>query len=191
MRLKPKQKGPSKQTKSIKQNKYCFDLFKSKAPECFKVDSKQQRNLKNIEHCQINTLHRERRNHLSESSTEPFESRLKCKTFIFVDSKTSSCTLSVGESASRQSTRGHRVCEKPFSTRVLDCCIEKRIKETQVDMCQFSAQKRQPNSSIDGGSTPRMTGVDYFGSLDVKSLRHFLRRRCCLFICLTTRAVHI
>ena len=35
------------------------------------------------------------------------------------------------------------------------------------------------------------TGIEYFGPFEVKFMRKTMRRCCCLFTCLTTRAVHI
>ena len=98
--LRRRRRDPSKHKRSIKQNKYCFHLFKPKLPECFKVDSKQQRNLENIQHRQIVTLHRRRWNNLSERSTEAFNPRLQCQTPNTIDSNASSNTTSIVESTS-------------------------------------------------------------------------------------------
>ena len=77
----------------------CYMRFKTKLPECFKVDNKQQRNLNKLEHCPIITIHRGRWNNSNERLTKAFESRLQRKASNIINSKTSSRTSSVGESA--------------------------------------------------------------------------------------------
>ena len=47
--------------------------------------------------------------------------------------------------------------QKHASTGVLDHRIKKIIKENQVEMYQLQTLKRQPESRVDGGSTPRTT----------------------------------
>ena len=98
MRFKTKQKGLLKSDEIHQAEQILFRPFHPKASECFQVDSKQQRNLKKIEHCQVVTLHRGRWNNPSVWSTQTFESRLQCKTSNFVDSKTPNRISSVGES---------------------------------------------------------------------------------------------
>ena len=75
-RLKTKQKGPLK-AHEVHQAEQILFRFVQSFP---KVDCKQERNHKNFEHSQTVTLHRGKRNYLSESLTKTFESRLHCKT---------------------------------------------------------------------------------------------------------------
>ena len=49
-----------------------------------------------------------------------------------------------------------------------------------------------PAERLDYQSHPfTHVGIDYFGPFEVKLLRRSMKRWCCLFTCLTTRAVHI
>ena len=49
-----------------------------------------------------------------------------------------------------------------------------------------------PAERLDYQSYPfTHVGMDYFGPFEVKMLRRSMKRWCCLFTCLTTRAVHI
>ena len=49
-----------------------------------------------------------------------------------------------------------------------------------------------PTERLDYQSYPFINvGVDYFGPFEVKLLRRTMKRWCCLFTCLTTRAIHI
>ena len=64
MRFKTKQKETIKADEVHQAEQILFRFFSNrKLPECFKVDSQLQRNLKNIKHLQIVTLFRGRRNH--------------------------------------------------------------------------------------------------------------------------------
>ena len=48
-----------------------------------------------------------------------------------------------------------------------------------------------PEERLDASSAFTNVGVDYFGPFTVKMARRNEKRRCCLFTCLTVRAVHI
>ena len=86
-------------------------------------------------------------------------------------------------------------------TRVLDHWIEKCIKKNQVEMYQMQTQNANPiqppmadltRERLDEPVLPfTHNGVDCSGPFEVKFLRCTLKRWCCLFTCLTTRAVHI
>ena len=64
-------------------------------------------------------------------------------------------------------------------------CRKQRARVSQSFMADLPRERLQervfPFSS---------TGVEYFGLFDVKFMRKTMKRWCCLFTCLTTRAVH-
>ena len=112
-----------------------------------------------------------------------------------------SCNFCWG-SASWQPARVHRILRKHAPTRIMDHRIKECVKEDENETCQISAHKCHFTSSTDDRSTRRATwwtsvpqftliGVDYFGPSEIKFLRRNLKRWCCLFTCLTRKAVQI
>jgi transposase InsO family protein len=77
------------------------------------------------------------------------------------------------------------------------CVVKKVLKECVV--CKRRSAKpctqkmaNLPEERITGEKPPFYhTGVDYFGPFNVKLLRNVVKRYCCLFTCLESRAVHI
>ena len=74
----------------------------------------------------------------------------------------------------------------------------RRIKNNCVFCRKVRAETKAPfmadlpSERLDYKSYPfTNVGVDYFGPFEVKMLRRSMKRWCCLFTCLTTRAVHI
>ena len=68
-------------------------------------------------------------------------------------------------------------------------CIQCRKVSTQPLQPQMADF---PKERLTGTNHPfQNTGIDYFGPFEVKFLRKTVKYWCCLFTCLTTRAVHI
>ena len=65
-------------------------------------------------------------------------------------------------------------------------CRKQRAGVSQIFMADLPQERLQERVSPFSN-----TGIDYFGPFEVKFMRKTMRRCCCLFTCLTTRAVHI
>ena len=70
----------------------------------------------------------------------------------------------------------------------LNCvlCRKREIQTLRQQMADL------PQQGVEDRIHPSTnTGIDYFGPFEVKLLRRTTKRLCCLFTCLSTRAVHI
>ena len=67
-----------------------------------------------------------------------------------------------------------------------ELCKKRNAKLGKQLMADLSALRLQ----VDKPSFYHV-GVDYFGPFEIKQARKFVKRFCCVFTCLTTRAIHI
>ena len=71
-------------------------------------------------------------------SIEEFEPRLQREAPGIAYRKASSRTTLIGESPSRQHSRGNGICSKPPPTRVLDNWNPQCVATNQVKVCEMS-----------------------------------------------------
>ena len=195
-----KQKGPLK-ADEIHQAEQILIRLKRKLPECFKVDSKQQRNLQNNELRQTVIF-------LEEKGTIRMKGRLKHSNFddkakhpILLTAKQPVVQLLLKKAHRDILHEGKKYARKMLQQEYWIIGLRNALKKikSRCSKCRHRNANRThppmtglPRERLDEHVFPfTHTGVDYFGLFAVKFLRRTLKIRCCLFTCPTTRAVHI
>ena len=117
---------------------------------------------------------------------------------VFKKHKPATKTLSVEEREGAQASIFRPLQQEQFAEEIKSLKAEKEISKNSKTL-QFSpfidqqvlirAQETIGKSELNFGT--KNVGVDYFGSITLKIGRRNEKRWCCLFTCLTVRAVHV